>query len=357
MYQILAINPGNTSTKIGFFNDTELIFKDTVRHDADSLKGFNSFVEQLDFRFEAINSFIERNNIDLSEVDFFIGRGGILKPLKSGLYEVNDKMIDMLLKNPVVEHASNLGALIADDFAKKYKKKAYILDPVCVDELDDIARISGSPLFPRTTLFHALNQKRMARLASKDLGKKYSELNLIVAMLGSGVSVGIHSKGMIIDVTNAVVGEGPFSPERAGAIPIMPFIKHILDNGLDYRQANKLIYGQGGLVAYLGTNDMHTVIEKYNEGKDEKVRLIVEAMAYQIAKEIAVMAVPVNGEVDAIVLTGGLSYEKTLTDMVTRRIKFITEKVLVYPGEDELAAMAEGVIGGINGEIEILKFK
>ncbi|MBM3700448.1 MAG: butyrate kinase [Actinobacteria bacterium] len=356
MYRILAINPGNTSTKIGFFNDTELIFSDTVRHDSDYLKRFHSFGEQLDFRFEAINNFIDKNNIDLKEVDFFIGRGGILKPLKSGLYEVNDKMIETLL-NPKVEHASNLGALIADDFAKRYKKKAYILDPVCVDEMDDIARISGSPLFPRSTLFHALNQKRMARWASKDLGKKYSELNLIVAMLGSGISVGMHSYGRVIDVTNAVEGEGPFSPERAGAIPIMPFLKYVLENKLDYRQANRLIYGEGGLVAYLGTNNMQDVIKKYNEGKDSKVISIIEAMAYQVAKEIAVMAVPVSGNVDAIVLTGGLSYEKIFTDLIISRIKFITDKILVYPGEDELAAMAEGVIGGINGEIDILEYK
>jgi butyrate kinase len=356
VYKILAINPGNTSTKIGFFNDTELVFSDTVRHDSDSLKRFHSFVQQLDFRFEAINNFIEKNNIDLNEVDFFIGRGGILKPLKSGLYEVNDKMIQTLL-NPKVEHASNLGALIADDFAKKYKKKAYILDPVCVDEMDDIARLSGNPMFPRSKLFHALNQKRMARWAARDLGKKYSELNLIVAMLGSGISVGIHSCGRVIDVTNAVEGEGPFSPERAGAIPIMPFLRHVLENNIDYRQANRLIYGEGGLVAYLGTNNMHEVIKKYNEGKDSKVISVVEAMAYQVAKEIAVMAVPVSGNVDAIVLTGGLSYEKTFTDLIISRIKFITDKILVYPGEDELSAMAEGVIGGINGEIEILEYK
>ncbi len=354
MYKILAINPGNTSTKIGFFNDAELVFSDTVRHDSDSLKRFNSFVDQLDFRFEAINNFIEKNNIDLNEVDFFIGRGGILKPLKSGLYEVNDKMIETLL-NPNVEHASNLGALIADDFAKKYKKKAYILDPVCVDEMDDIARISGSPLFPRSTLFHALNQKRMARWAARDLGKKYSELNLIVAMLGSGISVGIHSYGRVIDVTNAVEGEGPFSPERAGAIPIMPFLKHVLENNLDYRQANRLIYGGGGLVAYLGTNNMHEVIKKYNEGKDSKVISIVEAMAYQVAKEIGAMATVLEGKVDSILLTGNILNNKKFTDEIIRRISQIAP-ITVYPVVNDLDSLAANGMLVLRGKAELIEY-
>lgn len=355
MYKILAIDPGNTSTKIGFFEDKNLIFSSTIRHDANQLKAYNSFIEQLDFRFDAIKDFIKKNNIDLKEVDYFIGRGGYLKPLRSGLYEINKKMISDLL-NPVIKHASNLGALIANDFANRYKKKSFILDPICVDEMNDLAKISGHPTFVRTSVFAALNQKRVARLASHELGKKYNELNLVVAMLGSGISVGIHSKGRVIDVTNAVEGEGPFSPERSGALPIMPFVKYVLDKKLDYREAYKLVYGQGGIVAYLGTNNMHEILKKYDEGKDKKIQLIINAMTYQIAKEIAVMAVPVNGEVDAIIITGGLANEKTFTDLIIPRIKFITEKIMIFPGEDELAAMAEGVIGGITGEIEILEY-
>ena len=355
MYKILAIDPGNTSTKIGFFEDKNLIFISTIRHDVNQLKAYNSFTEQLDFRFDAINDFIQKNNIDLKEVNYFIGRGGYLKPLKSGLYEINKKMISDLL-NPVIEHASNLGALIANDFAKRYKKKSFILDPICVDEMNDLAKISGHPTFVRTSVFHALNQKRVARLASHELGKKYNELNLVVAMLGSGISVGIHSKGRVIDVTNAVEGEGPFSPERSGALPNMSFVKYVLNKNLDYSEAYKLVYGQGGIVAYLGTNNMHEILKKYDEGNDKKIQLIVNAMTYQIAKEIAVMAVPVNGEVDAIIITGGLANEKTFTDLIIPRIKFITEKIMIFPGEDELAAMAEGVIGGITGEIEILEY-
>lgn len=355
MYKILAIDPGNTSTKIGFFEDKNLIFSSTIRHDVNQLKAYNSFIEQLDFRFDAIKDFIKKNNIDLKEVDYFIGRGGYLKPLRSGLYEINKKMISDLL-NPVIKHASNLGALIANDFANRYKKKSFILDPICVDEMNDLAKISGHPTFVRTSVFAALNQKRVARLASHELGKKYNELNLVVAMLGSGISVGIHSKGRVIDVTNAVEGEGPFSPERSGALPIMPFVKYVLDKKLDYREAYKLVYGQGGIVAYLGTNNMHEILKKYDEGNDKKIQLIINAMTYQIAKEIAVMAVPVNGEVNAIIITGGLANEKTFTDLIIPRIKFITEKIMIFPGEDELAAMAEGVIGGITGEIEILEY-
>jgi butyrate kinase len=356
MYRILAINPGNTSTKVGYFEDTRQVFASTVRHSLEELSRYKNFFEQLDFRVESINEFIYGNDIKLESVDFFIGRGGYLKPLKSGLYEISEKMISDL-KNAPVEHASNLGALIAFSFAKKFGRKAYILDPVCVDELDDIARLSGHPLFERTTLFHALNQKRMARKAASELGRKYTELNLIVAMLGSGISVGIHSMGKIIDVTNAVNGEGPFSTERSGAIPILPFLSYVLDNKLSYEAAAKIIYGRGGIVAYLGTNDMINIMSRYRNNDDGKINLIIEAMAYQIAKEIASMAIAVKGCVDAIVITGGLANEKVFVDLVIQRIKFISEKILVYPGEDELAAMAEGVIGAINSEIEILEYK
>lgn len=356
MYKILAINPGNTSTKIGYFEYTKAIFTSTVRHSVEDLSKYKTFYDQLDYRFEAIDKFINDNNIDIKSIDFFIGRGGYLGPLKSGLYEVNQKMIDDL-KNPAFEHAANLGALIAYDFAKKYNKRAFILDPICVDELEDIARISGHPNFERTSLFHALNQKRMARRAAAQLGKKYQELNLLVAMLGSGISVGIHKKGRVIDVTNAVVGEGPFSPERSGAIPIMPYVKYILDNKLSYEQAIRMIYGEGGIVAYLKTNNMKDVMDRYNEKTDLKLNLIVEAMAYKISKEIAAMSVAVNGDVDAIVLTGGLAKEEVFVNLIIPRIKFICNKIIVYPGEDELAAMAEGVIGAINNEIEILEYK
>lgn len=355
MYRILAIDPGNSSTKIGLFEDKKPVMSDSIRHDVSKLKKFASFMDQLEFRFNAIDSFISKNNINISGIDYFIGRGGYLKPLKSGLYEVNEKMIRDL-KNSIIDHSSNLGALIAYDFATKNNKKAFILDPVCVDELSDIAKISGHPKFPRRSAFHALNQKRMARRASIELGRNYQDLNLIVVMLGSGISVGIHSKGSVIDVTNAVEGEGPFTPERSGAIPIMPFVKYILDNKLDYSKAYKMIYGNGGISAYLGTSDMYEVIDRFKEGQDKKVRLVIEAMIYQVAKEIAAMSVSVNGNIDAIIITGGLANEEMVVDMIKKRIGFITGTILVYPGEDELAAMAEGVAGAIKGEIEIINY-
>ncbi len=359
MIKILAINPGNTSTKIGYFENEKPIFTTTVRHSTDELSKFKNFYSQLDYRFKAIDQFIAGNKIDLNGIDYFIGRGGYLKPLASGLYKINEKMIKDL-QQPAFEHASNLGALIAYDFAKKYNKEAFVLDPICVDELDDISRISGHPLFERTSLFHALNQKRMARHAAEKLKKPYEKLNLIVAMLGSGISVGIHSKSRVIDVTNAVVGEGPFSPERSGAIPIMPYLKYVLDNKLNYEDAVKLLYGKGGIVAYLGTNNFSEVMEKYLTGGDEnnkKVKLIVKAMAYQIAKEIAAMSVAVCGNLDAIVLTGGMANEKAFVNLIIERIKFICPKIFVFPGEDELAAMAEGVIAAKNGQIKVFDYE
>lgn len=357
MSKILAINPGNTSTKIGLFEQIKLINLKIIRHNKYDLDRFGHFTDQLDYRLEAIGKFIRDNNIDISGIDYFIGRGGLLKPLVSGLYKVNHKMIEDLKAARYGEHGSNLGALIAYEFADRYKKKAYILDPVCVDELDPVARLSGHPKIPKTSVFHALNQKRVARKASGELGRKYEEVNLIVAHMGSGISTGLHKEGMVVDVNHAIDGEGPFGPERSGGLPVGAFLRYVFDNRLGYQESFKMIYGRGGMFAYLGTNDFKKVMELYDRGTDNKVNSIIEAMAYQISKSIVSLAAPVSGKVEGIVLTGGLAHSDTFMNLIRPKIEFISKNIFIYPGEDELQAMAEGVILGLKGEIKILEYK
>ena len=356
MDKILAINPGNTSTKIGLFKGNGLINQEVIRHDKKDLDVFPNILDQLSYRSKAISSFLKDNNIQTSDIDHFIGRGGLLKPLKSGLYTVNQEMIGDLKSVKYGEHSSNLGALLAQRFASEYDKKAYILDPVCVDELEPVARISGHPKIHKVSAFHALNQKSVARRASTDIGRRYEDLNLIVAHLGSGISVGLHKRGKIVDVNNAIAGEGPFSPERSGGIPAGTFLKYAFENKLNYQDSLKMLYGQGGMFAYLGTNDFKKVMESYTKGNNKKVGLVIDAMAYKISKAIAALAAPVAGEVDGIVITGGLAYSKTFTSIIRSSIKFLTSNIFIYPGEDELQAMADGVVLGLKGEIEIHEY-
>lgn len=356
MYKILAINPGNTSTKIGLFEDKTLIKSKTIRYDSKDLSSFKKIIAQLGFRLKSVEDFAKENDIDFSKIDFFIGRGGYLKPLKSGLYEINQKMIKDLSEAKYGEHSSNLGAVIAYYFAKKYDKKSFILDPICVDELEPIARISGHPAIERKSIFHALNQKRAARIASKELGKKYDKINLIVAHLGSGITIGLHKKGKVVDVNHGIDGEGPFTPQRSGGLPLGSFLSYIFKHNLNYKESFKMVYGQGGLVAYFGTSDFESLMEKYEKG-NKKIKLVIEAMAYQISKYIASLSAPVCGQINGIVLTGGLSYSNTFVDLIISKIKFLTNNIFVYPGEDELLAMAEGVLLGINNEIEIFRYK
>jgi len=356
MSLILAINPGNTSTKIALFKGIRLLKMEVIRHSKSDLEKYEHFIDQLQYRSDSVNNFLDKNNIDLKSIDYFIGRGGCLRPLISGLYEVDGKMIEDLKIAKYGEHASNLGAMIAYGLSSEMGKKAFILDPVCVDELDPVARISGHPAIERKSILHALNQKMVARKAAGELGQKYQDINIIVAHLGSGISVGLHKKGRIVDISNAINGEGPFSPERSGALPTGTFLKYVFDNGLSWPDSLKMMYGEGGIYAYLGTNDFEKVMKKYKDGNDEKVKMIIEAMAYQISKCIASLAAPVSGNIDAIIITGGLAYSNAFMQLIVPAIEFITKKILIYPGEDELQAMAEGIIKGLKGEIEILKY-
>ena len=349
-FLILAINPGSTSTKVAVYHNTKSVFLKTIRHNSDELVRFERIVDQFGFRKEVIMKELKDADIDLSKLSAIVGRGGLIKPIESGVYLVNDSMKKDIKDAIMGEHASNLGALIADDIAHSLPNaKAYIADPVVVDELQDVARVSGHPKFERLSIFHALNQKAIARQYAKSLDKKYEELNLIVAHLGGGVSVGAHYMGRVIDVNNALDGEGPFSPERAGTIPAGQLAKLCFSGEHTYDEVKKIITGQGGMVAHLDTNDAYAVEMSAKSG-DKKAQLIQDAMSYNIAKTIGQMAVVLKGRVDGIILTGGIAHNEYLVDYVKDMVNFIGP-VSVYPGEDEMQALALNGLMVLRGDV------
>ncbi len=340
--QILALNPGSTSTKIAVYNQTECVFKTTLRHDTNTINQFASVYEQYAFRKEAILNVLKDADIAIKAFDAIVGRGGMVKPIASGTYRINDAMINDLKAAKRGQHASNLGAIIAREIADPLGIPSFIVDPVAVDEMEDIARITGMPEIRRQSLFHALNQKAVGLKAAAQLKKPYHECHLILAHLGGGISVGAHQKGRVIDVNNALDGDGPMSPERSGSVPLGPLYKMALSGEYTLAQLQKKNYGQGGLVAHLGTNDGYEIEKRIKEG-DEQARFIYEAMAYQIAKEIGSLGPVLNGHIDAIVLTGGLAYDTLLTDWIKTRTEWMAP-VLIFPGEDEMEALAYGAL-------------
>jgi len=349
---ILAINPGSTSTKISVYEDTKEVFTKTLRHSNEELAPYKNVIDQLDFRKETIKAALKENNIDINSLAIIVGRGGLVKPIPSGVYEVNQAMIEDIRTGKNGEHASNLGAIIANELAQEVGGiKALIADPVVVDELEPVARISGHSAFPRISIFHALNQKAIAKLYAKDNGRNYNELNIIVAHLGGGVSVGIHSKGRVIDVNDALRGEGPFSPERSGGLPAAAVVDACFSGKYTEKQIRKMISGEGGVVSYLGTNSFMDVENRVNAGDSEAI-LISEAFAYQLAKEIGAMATVVSGKVDAIIITGGIAYNKDLMEKVKDKVSFIAP-VSIYPGEDEMGALAGNGLAVLNGTEEV----
>jgi len=344
----LIINPGSTSTKIAVFDNEEVVFEKTLRHQTEELVGYDKISDQYEFRMNIILDALKENNIELSSLSSIVGRGGLLKPIEGGTYSINEVMVQDLKVGVMGEHASNLGGMIAYSIAQKLNIPSFIVDPVVVDEFDDIARISGHPNFERTSIFHALNQKAVARRCAKELGKEYNELNLIVVHLGGGVSVGAHKKGRVVDVNNALDGDGPFSPERSGSLPIGAVVKACFSGKYTKEQMAKMIKGNGGLNAYLNTNDAKKVSEMAEAG-DEKAKLVYDAMAYQVSKSIGECAVVLDGKVDGIVITGGIAYDKDFVKFISNKVSFIS-KIFVYPGEDELLALAQGGIRVIKGE-------
>ena len=350
IFRILTINPGSTSTKIAIFDDEKLVIEETLRHSAEEIGKFEKLFGQYEFRKNIILEILNEKGINITKLNAVVGRGGLLKPISGGTYGVNEKMIDDLKVGVLGEHASNLGGVIANEIASQLNIPAFIVDPVVVDEMDEIARISGMPELERKSIFHALNQKAVARRASQELGKSYDKLNFIVAHLGGGISVGAHKKGRVVDVNNALDGEGPFSPERTGGLPVGDLAKMCFSGKYTLEDIKKKIKGNGGLVAYLDTNDGREVVKMIENG-DKNAELIYKAMAYQVAKEIGSCAAVLEGEVDGIILTGGIAYDKDFVNWVSDRVSFIT-KVFVYPGEDELIALAQGGLRVLRGEEE-----
>jgi butyrate kinase len=346
----LVINPGSTSTKIAVFDSLEMIFEKTLRHTVEELAPYEKIIEEFEFRKNIIMEALRENGIAVEELAAVVGRGGLLKSMAGGTYEVSDAMIKDLKEGARGEHASNLGGILAYEIAKEVNKPSFIVDPVVVDEMEPMARLTGHPQFERKSIFHALNQKSVGRKAAEQLGKKYEEANLIVAHLGGGVSVGAHKQGRVVDVNNALDGEGPYSPERSGTLPAGDMAKLAFSGKTSHEEVKKMIKGNGGLTAYLGTNNAKVVSEMCDEG-DQNACLVYEGMAYQVAKDIGANAAVLQGKVDAIVVTGGIAYDIEFVSWIEKRVGFIAE-VIVYPGEDELEALAEGGLRVLKGEEE-----
>ena len=349
MIKSLIINPGSTSTKLGIFEDEKLVEEETLRHTTEEIAQFDKIVDQIDFRKNLILQFLKQSGQELSSFNVIVGRGGLLKPIPSGTYAVTDALVEDLKNAVGGEHASNLGGILAKSIADEIGVSSYIVDPVVVDELDDVARISGVPELPRVSIFHALNQKAVAKRYAKEVGKSYEELNLIVVHMGGGVSVGAHTGGKVVDVFNALSGDGAFSPERAGAVPPGALVDMCFSGKYTQAEIKKKLIGNGGYNAYLGTNNAQEVYKR--SLTEEKAKLVFDAFVYQVSKDIGAQATVLKGKVDQIILTGGIAYGEAVTDAIKERVGFIAP-VTVYPGEDELLALAQGALRVMNGEEE-----
>ncbi|MCR5033619.1 MAG: butyrate kinase [Lachnospiraceae bacterium] len=346
----LIINPGSTSTKLGVFEDETLLFEETLRHSTDEIAQFDSIVAQKDFRKNIILNFLKEKNFDIKSLNVVVGRGGMLKPIPSGTYPVSDELLHDLEIGYSGQHASNLGGILAREIGDEIGVPSYIVDPTVVDELCDLARFSGHPELPRISVFHALNQKAVAKRYAKEAGKPYESLNLIVVHMGGGVSVGAHTGGKVVDVFNALDGDGAFSPERSGALPSGALAKLCFSGKYTEKEVLKMITGNGGFNAYLHCNDMRE-INKMIEGGDKYAESVREAFIYQIAKNIGSMAAVLKGKVDQIILTGGIAYNAYVDDKIKEYCGFIAP-FTVYAGEDELLALTQGALRVINGEEE-----
>lgn len=350
----LIINPGSTSTKIGVFEDETLLFEETLRHSTEEIGQFATIVDQKDFRKKIITDLLAEKNFDMKSLNVVVGRGGMLKPIPGGTYAVTDELLHDLRIGKQGQHASNLGGILARELGDELGVPSYIVDPVVVDELQTLARYSGVPELPRTSVFHALNQKAVAKRYAKETGKNYEALRLIVVHMGGGVSVGAHVDGKVIDVFNALDGDGAFSPERAGAVPSGALVKMCFSGKYTEKEVYSKIVGKGGFNAYLGTNDMRNVTKMANEG-DAHAAEVKAAFIYQVAKDIGSMACVLEGKVDQIIVTGGIAYGAEVIEALKKMAGWIAP-FTVYPGEDELLALAQGALRVLNGEESVKEY-
>jgi len=353
--KILVINPGATSTKVAVYEDERMIFSETIRHSIEEMSDFTHIIDQYDFRKWLLVEAISKAGLAPSDMDAIVGRGGAFKPLVSGTYKINNAMLkDVKEGNVAAEHASNLGCVLAHGIGTEEKLPSFIVDPVSVDEFDKVARVSGLPQLERKSLSHALNIKAVGRRAAEELGKPYDKLNLVIVHLGTGISVSAHRQGRMVDVNNANDG-GPFSPQRTGGLPTTGLIKLCFSGKYAASELKRMCVGQGGMMAYLHTDDAIDVEQRALAG-EEKPLFIMDAMAYQIAKEVGSMAAVLEGKHDAVVITGGIARNIALMNPLMPRIDWLG-KVLVYPGEDELGALAAGALRVINGEEKAKVYK
>jgi len=350
----LIINPGSTSTKIGVFEDETLLFEETLRHSTEEISQYASIVDQKDFRKNIILDLLKEKNFDIKSLDVCVGRGGMLKPIPGGTYAVTDDLLEDLKIGKQGQHASNLGGILAREIGDSIGVPSYIVDPVVVDELEPISRYSGVPELPRTSVFHALNQKAVAKRYAKETGKAYTDMNLIVVHMGGGVSVGAHKNGRVIDIFNALDGDGAFSPERAGAVPSGELVKMCFSGKYTEKEVYSKLVGKGGFNAYMGTNDMRDVEKLADEG-DAKAIETRDAFIRQMVKDIGSMACVLKGKVDQIIVTGGIAYDKAVVAGLKEAAEWIAP-FTVYPGEDELLALAQGGLRVLKGEEKAMPY-
>lgn len=348
--RVLAINPGSTSTKIAVYDGDTKVFVKNIHHSNEELAPYEKIVDQFPLRKQAILKALAEEGVELSSLNVIVGRGGLIHPVESGVYEVNDRMKADLANSPIGHHASNLGGLIADDLAKELTGvKAYIADPVVVDEMLPVARMTGCPSMERTSIFHALNQKAVGRAYAEKIGTQYEKLNLIVAHLGGGISIGAHEQGKVIDVNNALDGEGPFTPERSGTLPAGALVDLCFSGEMTQAEVRKIIKGEGGLVALLGSNDALAAENRALAG-DQLAIDVLDAMSYNVGKSIGAMAAVLKGKVDAILITGGMAYSPIMVKYMEEMVKFIAP-VVIYPGEDEMKALAQNGVRVLEGKV------
>lgn len=347
-FLIMVINPGSTSTKVSVYRGEECRFNDIIRHEKPELSGFSGILEQKDFRKKTVLELLSRNGYSLAQMDAIVGRGGLVRPIESGTYLINDAMLRDLTITAAAVHASSLGGIIAKELGDQCSRPSFVVDPVVVDEMEASARFTGIPGIERKSAFHALNHKAVARKCAEDMGKKYEDCRFIVAHMGGGVTVGAHRYGRVIDVNDGINGEGPFSPERCGGAPLAGIVRMCFSGEITQAQMFCYMQNSGGMLAYLGTNDLREVERRILDG-DEKADRVLHAMAYQIGKEIGSMYAVLEGHVDAVILTGGLAFSVRLTSLIKQMVAAFA-KVVCYPGEEEMKQLAGGGLRVLTGE-------